>query len=142
MKYQFKKECRCTRAFSKLDDTEGFPETWRQGCSWIGWSGRKWEKDHTEPIQSSARARIRSGPHAWIKPPLRIQKGLPANLGGALHLDGLPADLFTEGLVTAMVKHRGWQTKVVLISNEKIKGLGKTIYDDHDQSAKIARGWQ
>ena len=33
-----------------------------------------------------------------------------------------PAELLTEDLVTAMVKHKGWQTKVVLISNEKIRG--------------------
>ena len=40
-----------------------------------------------------------------------------------------PAELLTEGLVTAMVKHKGWQTKVVLISNEKLQGKDLRVVD-------------
>ena len=40
-----------------------------------------------------------------------------------------PAELLTEDLVTAMVKHKGWQTKNVLIGNEKIRGKDlKVVY--------------
>ncbi len=39
-----------------------------------------------------------------------------------------PAELLTEGLVNAMAKYTGWQTKIVLVGNEKIKGLDKVVY--------------
>ena len=38
-----------------------------------------------------------------------------------------PAELLKPELVTAMVKYKEWQTKVVLVGNEKIYGLNNVV---------------
>ena len=49
-----------------------------------------------------------------------------------------PAELLTEGLVAAMVKHKDWQTKIVLVvGNGEVKGMDKIVY--HVIFEKIAR---
>ena len=47
-----------------------------------------------------------------------------------------PAELLTEELVKAMVKYKGWQTKVVPVGNDKNYGLSKVIYHNSAKHVK------
>ena len=59
-----------------------------------------------------------------------LKRSLQPTLDGPCLWIVQPAELLNEPLVSAMSKHSGWQTKIVLISNNKIYGLppSKVMY--------------
>ena len=59
-----------------------------------------------------------------------LKRSLQPTLDGPCVWIVQPAELLNEPLVSAMSKHSGWQTKIVLISNNKIYGLppSKVMY--------------